>query len=289
MTHPRREPGPDGSIIVPLLRQRDEWLQRAVVSALDQTVPTEVLVVVSPRTPPSNLAVLDDLAARAPRTSGTRLVVTTRTGTGFPNAVNTGIQRATTGRVGLLLSDDWLDPDTLADTLAVDADIVSTGAERYDADGTALPHLRRALDPKRYARLTTHESRASYLTHFLLFRKGRLDEVGGLDETLGDAPGIDDYDLVWTLLESGASVGMTKRPLYNFRIHDGERLTMRSRQEQLRTLERIFDKHGLDGEARTRRLEEHARWFGRPEDAVWQEIRLEAGLPVPRPEPAPRS
>jgi glycosyltransferase involved in cell wall biosynthesis len=280
---------PRASIIIPLLRQRDEWLRRAAASALDQTVAAEVIVIVSPHTPPSNLAVLEELAARKPRVSGTRLVVAPRTGTGFPNGVNTGIRLATTGRAGLLLSDDWLEPDAIAQTVVIDADIVSTGAMRYDAAGVLLPHLRRALDPRRYAQLTTNESRASYLTHFLLFRTSRLEEVGGLDETLGDAPGIDDYDLVWTLLEYGATVGMTTEPFYNFTIHDGERLTMRNREEQLRTLARIFDKHGFVGEARERRLEEHARWFGRPEDVVWQELRTTADPPVPQPGTAPHA
>lgn len=274
---------------MPLLRQRDDWLRRAVTSALAQTEPAEVIVVVSPHTPASNLAVLEELRKGTPRPGGTRLVVAPRTGPGFPRAINTGIGLATTGRVGLLLSDDWLDPEALAETLAIDADIVSTGATRYNADGVLLPHLRRVLDPQRYAQQTTHESRASYLTHFLLFRASRLEEVGGLDETLGDAPGIDDYDLVWTLLEHGATVGMTRRPFYNFTIHDGERLTMRNREEQIRTLAKIFDKHGFNGEARDRRIEEHARWFGRPEDTAWQELRAESGLPAPQPATVRRS
>jgi glycosyltransferase involved in cell wall biosynthesis len=264
---------PAASIVIPVLRQRDAWLGRAVQSALAQTVATEVVVITSPHTPASNLAVLEAVGARH-RADGRagRLVVAPRTRSGFPNAVNTGIGLATADRVGLLLSDDWLDADAIDETAAVDADIVSTGARRYDAAGVEIPRMRRALSAEQYAQRTTLEQRASYLTHFLLLRKPAVVAAGGLDETLGDAPGIDDYDLLWTLLERGASVGLTRRPVYNFTIHDGERLTMRSREGQLRTLERIFDKHGFHGEARARRLEEHARWFGRPEDAVYDEL-----------------
>jgi hypothetical protein len=132
--------------------------------------------------------------------------------------------------------------------------------------------MRRALRLADYERRTSHEQKASYLTHFLLFRAAALAGVGGVDESLGDAPGIDDYDLIWTLLERGASVAIASRPLYNVTIHDGDRLTMRSRDSQLRTLERIFDKHGFAGPERERRLREHARWFGRPEDVVYSEL-----------------
>ena len=259
---------PVATIVIPLLRQRDAWLERAVGSALEQSVPVEVLVIISAHTPPSNHEILE----RCRVASSGKLVVAMRRRNGFPNAINTGIGLATTDRVGLLLSDDWLDRDAIENTVAIDADIVSTGATRYDADGTMIPHLRRVLDPARFAARETLEGRADYLTHFLLFRKSRLDEVGGVDESLGNAPGIDDYDLVWTLLERGATVGMTSRPFYNFTIHDGERLTMRNREEQIRTLGKIFDKPGLHGEERERRLAEHARWFGRPETEVWEEL-----------------
>jgi glycosyltransferase involved in cell wall biosynthesis len=256
------------TIVVPLLRQREIWLARAIDSAIGQTVPVTVLVITSPRTPASNLAILDDRRAR----HGGRLVVTPRTGTGFANAINTGLERAESDRVGLLLSDDWLDPAAAETCLAIDADVVSTGAERHAADGTPMPHLCRALDPVAYARRTTCEERAAYLTHFFLFRRSKVLEVGGLDEAIGDAPGIDDYDLIWTLLEQGATVGLTARPLYHFRIHAGERLTMRDHVTQTKTLERIFDQHGFTGAARARRLEEHIRWFGRPEDVVHAEL-----------------
>jgi len=256
------------TIIVPLLRQREEWLERAVESALSQTTPVDVLVITSRHTPASNLALLDRLRANG----GDRLTVAERTRSGFPNAINTGLSLAVSARVGLLLSDDWLDSAAVETCLAIDTDIVSTGALRFTADGVPIPHLRRALDPTAYAARTTLEARASYLTHFFLFRRAAVLGVGGLDESLGDAPGIDDYDLIWTLLEQGATVGLTDRPLYNFTVHAGERLTMRDRADQARTLERIFDKHGFVGEARARRLQDHMRYFGRPEDVVYAEL-----------------
>ena len=85
--------------------------------------------------------------------------------------------------MGLLLSDDWLAHDALEVCLGIDADIVSTGALRYAENGDPIPHLRRALSPEQLAKRQTLEERASYLTHFFLFRKSKVIEAGGLDET----------------------------------------------------------------------------------------------------------
>jgi len=256
------------TVVVPLLRQRDDWLARAIDSAVRQTAATEVLVVTSRHTPASNLDVLAALAAR----HRDRLLVVEREHDGFASGVNTGIRRARAKRVGLLLSDDWLDPEAVEMCLDIDADIVSTGARRYNAIGEPLAHLHRPLSPVIFAQRETFEQQATYLTHFFLFRRHKVLDVGGLDETLGDAPGIDDYDLIWTMLEQGATVGLTPRPLYNFTIHGGERLTLRDRRSQLATLDRIFDKHGFHGPMREQRREEHLRWFGRPEDVVFAEL-----------------
>src|SRR6185503_13445637 len=100
-----------------------------------------------------------------------RLVVVEREREGFANGVNTGIRLARAERVGLLLSDDWLDPDAIELCLDADADIVSTGAKRYNASGEALAHLHRPLSPAAFARRETLEQQASYLTHFFLFRR----------------------------------------------------------------------------------------------------------------------
>ncbi len=259
------------SIIIPLLRQDDEWLRRSVESALAQTVGAEVLVITSPRTPASNRELLEQMAERSP--AGERLRVVPRSKDGFPDAINTGVALAASDRVGLLFSDDWLDPRAIEETQPIDADIVATGAVRYNEHGDQLEHLRRPMSPVAYANRPTLESRASYLTHFFLLRKSKVDEAGGLDESLGDAPGIDDYDLIWTMLERNATVGMTDRPLYNHTIHGGERLTLRNPDEQIRTLERIFDKHGFHGEARAKRIREHAHWFGRREDVAWSDLK----------------
>jgi glycosyltransferase involved in cell wall biosynthesis len=255
---------PAASIVLPLLAQEDGWLAQSVASALGQTVPCEVVAVTAPATPAANRAVLE--AAR--RRAGSRLVVAPEERPGFAAAINTGIRLARSDRVGILLSDDSLDRAAVELCLAHRADIVATGLLSVDGDGAVLPRLERRLSIDEFARRESLERKAAYLTHFFLFRKAALVDAGGLDETLGDAPGIDDYELIWTLLERGATVAIAERPLYRYRVHEGTRLTLRAAEDQVRTLRRILDKHGVTGAEQERLVAEQARWFGRSETAV---------------------
>jgi glycosyltransferase involved in cell wall biosynthesis len=265
------------SIVVPLLRQRDAWLRQCVQSALRQTVPCEVIVVTSPRTPASNARLLADLAGRH---EGLRVMLQPP-GAAFAGAINTGIRRASSGRVGFLLSDDWLDAAVVERCLPSSADIVSTGLKIYAADG-ATKLGERAMSLRGFESRATLEAKAHYLKHFFLFRNEALLAVGGVDEAVG-LTGPDDFDLIWTLLEHGAAVGVAGEPGYNWRDHAGERLTLRDRAAQVRDLEKILDKHGVRGEERRRLIARHSRSYGAP----WHVIaRRSAGraaaAPVPR-------
>jgi len=264
-------PQPCASIVIPLLRQRDGWLEQSVRSALNQSAFSEVLVVISPETPASNLALLAALQSEF----HSLIVIKEKPGQGFPGALNAGIAAATASRVGFLLSDDWLLSNAVAACLPFSADIVSTGLTVYDANGTTpLEHLSSHITVSGYERQLTLERKASYLTHFFLFNKYKLEEVGGLDETLGDAPGIDDFDLIWTLLERGASVAIVGKNLYCYRDHEEIRLTLRKKQELEWTMERILAKHGVVGAERELILSKHSRWFGKTIQVVWAERQM---------------
>lgn len=267
---------PRATILIPVLRQEDVWLEQAIRSALNQSVPCEVLVVTQPPTPPGNLAVIQRLKDEAPD----RLVVRPAP-LGFPVALNVGFRGAAADRVGLLLSDDWLEPTAVEACLEIPADIVSTGQRRWAADGrTELETIRRPVLKRQFEALTTLEAKARYLTHFFLFRRTKVLEVGGADETLGDAPGIDDYDLIWVMLERGATVGIVEQFCYHYRDHEGERLTLRPKAELLVTAAKTLDKHGVTGPERERILAARARWFGRPMHVVQAErARGRARLP----------
>lgn len=251
------------SLVVPLLRQKDEWLHECIASALRQSVPCDVVVVTSPHTPRSNL----DVLARLDPGDGRLRPVCRPPGVRFAGALNLGFAEAAAQRVGLVLSDDWLEPEAVEACLAHDADIVSTQARVFAADGRCeldIPALRRNRTRAALAACPDDESRARMLGHFLLLARTAVQRAGGVDETVGDTPGVDDYHLLWTMLERGASATIVEQPLYGYRDHAGERLTNRNALQMWETMRRILAKHGLAGEALEERLLWHTRWFGGP-------------------------
>jgi glycosyltransferase involved in cell wall biosynthesis len=261
------------TIVIPLLRQKDAWLEQAVRSAAGQTAACEVIVVISRETPQSNRDILSRLAS----VHDNLRVVFRDLPRGFPSTVNFGIHAAGTSRIGLLLSDDWLEPDCVAECLAHTADIVCASHTAYRADGiTLVEGATRRLSMQGFLARPTLESKASYLTHFFLLRKNALERAGYLDESIGDFPGIDDYDLIWTMLEQHASVAIVEKCLYNYRDHDGERLTMADPVQAARNLGTILHKHGVVEPEFSRLMAAHGRWFGKPLYAVLAERRQEA-------------
>src|SRR6266700_1802251 len=87
------------------------------------------------------------------------------------------------------------------------------------ADGVRiLEQVSRTTSLEQFRRLPSLERKASYLQHFFLFEKSVLREVGGVDEQIG-LTGPDDFDMIWTLLERGASVSIVPAQLYNYRDH----------------------------------------------------------------------
>jgi glycosyltransferase involved in cell wall biosynthesis len=248
------------TIVVPLLRQTDDWLEQSVRSALAQSVPTQVVVVRSASTPASNLKTLDKLQGRHANLE----VICEQKHRSFPNAINTGIDNARADRIGLLLSDDWLDEGAVAACLRVSADIVSTGHALYFPNGRLNEAGCLDASMAHFQTLSSLVEKASYLEHFFLFRKEMLLRVGGLDESVGNYPGIDDFDLIWTMLEQGATVGILEQRLYHYRDHLGERLTLSDPAQSVRNLERILRKHGVSDEDARDIVKNHERWFGKP-------------------------
>ena len=248
---------PAASIVLPLLTQHNEWLRQCLLSALNQTVRCEVVVVTSPDTPYSNLKMLEALQIQY----GGFIVLTRKPNQRFAQALNLGFRRASCGRVGILLSDDWLAPTAVEECLKHEADIVSTGTVIFCEDAVRSPIYAVRTDLK-YDQLGTLEEKASYLEHFFLFNKSKLLDVGGVDESIGRTA-VDDYDLIWTLLENDATVVLVEQCLYHMRDHGRQRLTLRGAGDRRREFGAILDKHGVVGTERDRLLDEHGRWFGR--------------------------
>jgi len=255
------------TIVIPLLRQVDTWLDQCVRSALTQTIPAQVIVVRSELTPPSNLQILSRLERAFPNL---QVLVEDRPGS-FPGAINQGIRHASADRVGLLLSDDWLEKEAIEATVKETADIVSTGYIVHFADGRPdLVSEDRSIAA--FHACSTLEEKASFLRHFFLFRTAAVLSAGGLDESIGNYPGIDDFDLIWTLLERGATVAVVPRRLYHYRDHEQERLTLQSAEAMTCNLRKILHKHGVSERDAPRIIAKHAPWYGHPVSKVLNDM-----------------
>lgn len=265
---------------MPLLKQNERWLEQSVRSALGQTVECELLVVTSHETPQSNHAVVQRLAQACYRLRAVECPPPSR----FAGALNLGIRLAAADRIGFLLSDDWLEPQAIEQCLRSDADIVSTSKKFYAPDGRMeLREIGGLRTAAQYARLKDNSERAEFLSHFFLFRRAALEQAGGVDETLGDSPGVDDFDLIWTLLDRGASVDIVEECLYNMRDHNEERLTKRNVDDMFATFNRILEKHNVSPARRKALLRHHSIWFGRSLWSVYQEISSPATPRLLRP------
>ncbi len=246
------------TIVIPLLHQVDDWLDQSVRSAVEQSVPVEVLVITSPDTTASNHQVLDNIA----RTFSNINVILRPPGGNFSTAINAGFAAAATERVGLLLSDDWLARDAIENCIQHPEELVTTGRTGFAANGKDQV-WENVPNAAKFNLLATMEARASYIGHFFLFKREKFLAVGGVDSSIG-LTGADDYDLIWTLLEHNARVHVIEQSLYNYRDHDGIRLTMRAQKDQVLDLKNILAKHGVTGAEQDRLVAEKSKWYGVP-------------------------
>lgn len=261
---------PAATIIVPLLEQRNDWLEQSIVSAVEQTVYCEVIVVHSSRTSASNRDLLRTLQLKHPNLK----VTDQKKRTGFAGAINVGIESSSSERIGLLMADDWLNLNAVERCLDSPYDIVSTGLTVYRGDGrTRLPEISTQPSLRGFEQLKSLPDRASYLSHFFLFRAEKVRAVGGVDEKVGDFAGVDDFDLIWVMLEHGATVGIIEESLYNYRDHDGDRLTLKDRASRVADLEKILLKHRVSGAERRRLIASHSHWFGDTIENAYNRLR----------------
>lgn len=254
------------TIVIPLLHQVDDWLEQSVRSAVEQSAPVEVLVITSPDTTASNHQVLENIA----RTFSNIKEIQRPPGANFATAINTGFSAAVTERVSLLFSDDWLARDAVGICMQRPEELITSGRTGFAANGKEQV-WENVPNAAKFNSLQTVEARASYIGHFFLFNRENFLAVGGVDPSIG-LTGADDYDLIWTLLEHDARVHVIEQSLYNCRDHDGIRLTMRARKDQVLDLKKILAKHGVTGAERDRLVAEKSKWYGVPGYQVIREL-----------------
>ncbi|MEO8575713.1 MAG: glycosyltransferase [Gemmatimonadales bacterium] len=226
---------------MPLKNYERDFLFKAMSSLTAQSCPHwRLIIIVEPEDRPMFEALLEAELADA------RCRLIENEGRKLAGAMNTGMRRAETSFVAILLSDDMWAPNAVE---------VLTSSIRRNPDHDFFHSSRMIIDETErpisgvYLSRETFEMKdfmlASPVKHLLCWRRELALSFGGMDESLNNV-GPDDYDFPWTMAEHGARFEAIPEALYLYRDHrDAERLTTHlPLSVHLKEIRRILRKHG---------------------------------------------
>jgi GT2 family glycosyltransferase len=230
------------TVLIPVRDFHWPFLDEAMASLRDQSEPSwrALVLVEADRADTIGGAVAGHL-------DDDRATLLVNEGHGFAGALNTGMRRAVTPFVAILLGDDLWSPDAVA---------VLSRHVRQDPDADFFHSARRVIDdagrPVSSIHAPPHDvaladfAETAPVKHLLCWRRELGLAVGGMDESLPPV-GVDDFDFPWTMAEHGARFVAVDECLYIYRDH---RMTFRltthqTRSAHVRALRRVFVKHGL--------------------------------------------
>ncbi|UZH55638.1 glycosyltransferase [Salinimicrobium tongyeongense] len=221
---------PKISIVIPCYNDAP-FIEKAVMSALDQTYINKEVILVDDGSDIETKVVLKKLKPRL-----TQLISQDNKGQSF--ARNRGIMASTGEYIFLIDSDDFVDATFCEKAIQAfhdqgDVKIVSCYARRfYDNGGFNI-----------------FKTRGGRLKDFLLenyalgtsmFRKDEAIKVGLYDEEMDK--GFEDWEFFIRLLENGGEAVVIPEPLYHYRIRN-DSTSARARERRKELLEYIYFKH----------------------------------------------
>lgn len=248
---------PAVSVVVPIYKV-ERWLGQCVDSILAQTLREIEVILVDDGSPDACPAMCDAYAARDPRVR----VIHQENG-GYGKAVNTGIAAATAPYIGIIESDDWIEP-TMYEKLLRRAE--ETGAEvvkcmfwKYDShaeegeqderwDGK-IQNLGLAPDgafkPVEWQPLFFyHASLWSNLYRAELLKQVRFVETPGA--------AYQDFPFIMEVYAKARKVSIVKEPLLHYRMEAGQgSSTMANDRRLLRmpamtlAARQVLEQHGI--------------------------------------------
>lgn len=190
--------------VIPTYNQRD-FIKEAIDSALNQTIPCEVIVVNDGSTDDTKF-ILEDYEGR--------IKVINQTNRGLPSARNTGIMNASGEWILFLDSDDILEPNCVdsiqkvIDEMGDEVDIVSPSFKTFGLqEQLMILQMRPTIDDFKGA------NRVGYCS---AIRTSVLKEVGGYSSRM--VWGYEDYALWFNLLRIGKKLVTIPEPLWRYRI-----------------------------------------------------------------------
>jgi GT2 family glycosyltransferase len=230
------------TVLLPVDRFHAPFLTKAVRSILAQSDPRWRMLVVGEggRTTELGRLLAGELA-------DARIELIHNEGRRLAGAINTGMRRAVTEYVAVLLGDDmWA-----ADSVSVLGAAIerSPGVDFFHTSRMTVDEHDRPLTAVRPARPTFSIDEfvdRSPVKHLLCWRRDTALAIGGLDEE--GIIGADDWDFPWRMAEAGARFQAIPEGLYLYRDHrESFRLTTHvARRTQVRDIRRVLRKHGVD-------------------------------------------
>jgi glycosyltransferase involved in cell wall biosynthesis len=227
------------------------WLGKAVGSVLEQTSADWRLLVIAERRVRAGLE-----SVLAEQLDDPRIELIAKEGRQIGGSYNTGMRRAETEFVAILMADDLWSRDAVEVlTKHIEAspgtDFFHSARRWIDADGRPIG----SIGPSQPNVLVDDFLMKSPVKHLLCWRREMGLAIGGMDESLNSV-GVDDYDFPWSMAEHGASFQAIPECLYTSRDHrDYFRLTTHlPLSHHKRELARILRKHGADEPTIARKL-----------------------------------
>lgn len=233
--------GPTVTVLMPVRNVEPACLDEVIASIANQTHPGWRLLIIAE---PDDV---DALSQRLTRSlDDDRVGICANQGRGLAGAFNTGMRRATTPFVAILLGDDsWRHDavEVLSKNIAQHPAVDFFHSSRLIVDDDGAPISSVHLSRSECGVSDFFDS--SPAKHLLCWRRSRGLAIGGMDESVNSA-GTDDYDFPWSMAEHGAIFHAIPECLYFYRDHRrGVRLTTHvPLSTQLLELRRIFKKHG---------------------------------------------
>ncbi len=199
------------TIIIPSYNQQD-YLADAIESALDQTVPCEVIVIDDGST---------DNSLAIARNYEPRIKVISQVNKGLSSARNTGIMNATGDYILPLDADDILLSNCVETMMKYDADIIAPSLKLFGLHENELILAQATLKDFR---------EANRIGYFSAIRKSKLLEIGGYSPRM--TWGYEDLHLWINLLSTGASLKVLQDVLVLYRTKEFSMLTTAQQHHQ---------------------------------------------------------
>ncbi|MFQ5792282.1 MAG: glycosyltransferase, partial [Acidobacteriota bacterium] len=198
------------SIVTPVYNTDETWLRKAIESVRDQIYPHWELCLINDASPkPHVRGVLDEYASTDPRVRVKHLPQNK----GIAEASTHGLSLATGEFVGFLGHDDEISPDALFEVVKrlnedPNLDLLYSDEDKLELDGRRVePFFKPDWSPDLLLSM-------NYITHFSVFRRSLLGEMGGFRRGLDGSQG---YDLLLRFTERTDRIAHIPKVLYHWR------------------------------------------------------------------------